>query len=135
MSLQVNKESQKSQTAERQSHRDPQRSQEEQSIKEEEQRQLKNIGAPGRVTACKQGATETSGGEPKLGAEETGHAQDVEGKREEAGELQEQAQTEESRHQKKKKHQEEPEAIPVQNPTHTTPHPTETPEEGRAKVQ
>ena len=44
-----------------------------------------NTGAPGSVTAGKLGATETSGGEPKPGAEETGHAKEVEGKREEAG--------------------------------------------------
>ena len=37
--------------------------------------------------------------------------------------MQEEAQIEESRQEKEKKHQEEPEAIPVQNPTHTTPPP------------
>ena len=49
MSLQVNKEPQKSQTAERQSHRDRQRSQEEQSKKGGRAEAAENIGAPGRA--------------------------------------------------------------------------------------
>ena len=57
------------------------------------------------------------------------------GKQEERKKKLQKAQIEESRQEKEKKHQEEPEVIPVQNPTHTTPHPTETPEEGRAEVQ
>ena len=44
-----------------------------------------NTGAPGRDTAGRLGATETSGVELKPGAEETGHTDADEGKREEAG--------------------------------------------------
>ena len=39
-----------------------------------------------------------------------------------------------ARQWREKKHQQESEAIPVQNSTDTTPHPIETPEEGRTEV-
>ena len=69
----------------------------------------------------KQGNTETSGGEPQPGAEETGHVKEDEGKREESGERtlrhpeagkqeerkkepQDEAQTEVARQRREKKH-------------------------------
>ena len=96
----------------------------------------------------KQGNTETSGGEPQPGAEETGHVKEDEGKREESGERTLRLESRKrGRRNRRMRHRQKWRGSGERRNTYRslrqylcrtpriqTPHPIETPEEGRTEV-